>query len=102
MKGAGKMKKVAILIVTSVILMIWISSVYAGQILGYPIAPKQAKFYTIILSVIGVSMALVGTAYFSFWLADLKKKKTGVGKAFFSRRAEAFAGKLAIVPQAAK
>ena len=87
---------------TSVILLSWISSVYAAEILGYPIAPKQAKFYTIILSVIGASMALVGTAYFSFWVADLKKKKAGTVKAAFSRQAEPLTGKLALAAQSVK
>jgi hypothetical protein len=68
------MKKSTILILTSVILMGWISNVYASEILGYPIVPKQAKFYSIILGVIASSVAMVALTYLCFWLADLKKK----------------------------
>jgi hypothetical protein len=43
--------------------------------LGYPIVPKQARFYTIILGLIGVSAGMVSMAYFSFWVTDLKKRR---------------------------
>jgi len=69
------MKKITTLLISSAILLVSFSSVYAAEILGYPIVPKQAKFYTIILGVIGFSMAMVGAAYFCFWLMDLKEKR---------------------------
>ncbi|MBI5967132.1 MAG: hypothetical protein HY882_04650 [Deltaproteobacteria bacterium] len=69
------MKKLAILILTLAILGGWLCSAYAAELLGYPIVPKQAKFYTIILSVVGTSIGLVSAVYLSFWLADLKKRR---------------------------
>ena len=97
------MKKLTILIITTAILCCWISSAYAADILGYPIVPKQAKFYLIILSVIGVSMAMVTTAYFSFWLVDLKKRRKEVKvKPAFNKGLEAFDGQLTAAAQPAK
>lgn len=102
-KEAGKMKKLTILIITTAILCCWISSTYAADILGYPIVPKQAKFYLIILTVIGASMAMVATAHFSFWLVDLKKRRKEVTvKPAFNKGLEAFGGQLAAVAQPAK
>ena len=89
------MKKSTILIMTSMVLLGWISNVYAGEILGYPIAATQAKFYSIILSVIGASMALVALAYLCFWLADLKKKLA-------LREKKVFAGELVAAAHSAK
>lgn len=97
------MKKLTILIITTAILCCWISSAYAADILGYPIVPKQAKFYLIILTAIGASMAMVATAYFSFWLVDLKKRRKEVQvKPAFNKGLEAFGGQLAAVAQPAK
>jgi len=93
------MKKSTILIMTSMILLGWISNVYAAEILGYPIVEKQARFYTFILGIIGVSVALVGLSYLCFWLVDLKEK---AAKPAFRREKEAFAGELVAAAQSAK
>ncbi len=72
------MKKMTIFLMTSMILFGWISNLWAGEILGYTIVAKQAKFYRIILSVIGASSVMVFTTYFCLWMADMKKKWIGV------------------------
>jgi len=96
-KGAGEMKNIYKVITAAAILLTWVNSSFAGEILGYPIVPKQAQFYMIILSVIGVSIALVSTAYFCFWLADLRKKNLTE-----PTTAENFGSPLAAVAQPAK
>ena len=73
------MKKSTIAITASMILIGLASSAYAGEILGYPIVAKQAKFYSIILGVIAASVAMVSISYLCFWLADLKKRATVSG-----------------------
>ncbi len=93
------MKKSTILTVTLTILLVGISNVYAGEILGYPIIEKQAKFYSIILGVIAASVALVSLSYLTFWSADLKKR---AAKPVLRREKEAFAGELLAVAQAVK
>ncbi len=93
------MKKSTILIITSMILLGWISNVYAAEILGYPIVEKQARFYTLILGIIGASVALVGLSYLCFWLIELKKK---AAKPALRREKEAFAGELVAAAQSAK
>ncbi len=50
------------------------TQVFAGEIWGYPISPVQAKFYSIILSVIAISILMVAFVYALFWLLDLKRK----------------------------
>jgi hypothetical protein len=67
------MKKSTIAITTSMILIALASNAYAGEILGYTIVAKQAKFYSIILGVIAASVSMVAISYLCFWLADLKK-----------------------------
>ena len=84
------MKKSTILTMASMILLGWISNVYAGEILGYPIVEKQARFYTLILGMIGTSVVLVGFSYLCFWLMDLKRQK------------KSFAGELVAAAQSAK
>ncbi len=93
------MRKSTILIMTSMILLGWTFNVYAAEILGYPIVEKQARFYTLILGIIGTSVALVGLSYLSFWLVDLKQK---AAKPAFRREKEAFAGELVAAAQSAK
>lgn len=93
------MKKSTILIMASMILLGWISNAYAAEMLGYPIVEKQARFYTLILGMIGVSIALVGFSYLCFWLVDLKRK---AAKPALSRQKESFAGELAAAAQSAK
>ena len=93
------MRKSTILIITSMILLGWISNVYAAAILGYPIVEKQARFYTLILGIIGASASLIGFSYFCFWLADLKKR---VVKPVLRKEKEVFAGELAAAAQSAK
>jgi hypothetical protein len=93
------MKKTTILIMTSLILLSWVSSVYAAEILGYPLVEKQAKFYSVILGVIGASMALVFVTYTSFWLADWKKE---VATHALRREKKALGGELAAAAQPAK
>jgi hypothetical protein len=73
LEGEPEMKKLAILIMTSAFLLSLASGGYAAEFLGYSMVPKQLKFYTIILSVIGVSMAMVSAVHISLWVADLKK-----------------------------
>jgi hypothetical protein len=68
-------KKLAILIMTLAILLSMVSYGNSAELLGYPIVPKQARFYTIILGLIGVSAGMVSMTYFSFWVTDLKKRK---------------------------
>jgi hypothetical protein len=98
MKGGLKMKKSTIVITASMILIGLASNVYAADILGYPLVAKQAKFYSIILGVIAVSMAMVGFSYLGFWLADLKKRVRA------SRPVEkaVFAGQMVAAVQSAK
>ena len=93
------MKKSTILIMTSMILLGWITNVYAGEILGYPVVEKQAKFYGIILGVIVASIALVAGSYLLFWLVDLRKK---LAKPALQHEQEIFAGELAAAAQSAK
>ena len=92
------MKKSTIVITASMILIALASDVCAADILGYPLAAKQAKFYSIILGVIATSMAMVGIAYLGFWLADLKKRV----KASRPVEKAVFAGELAAAAQSAK
>jgi len=98
MKERLKMKKSTLVINVSMILIGLASDVFSAEILGYPLAAKQAKFYSLILGVIVVSMVMVGIAYLGFWLADLKKRVKA------SRPAEkaVFAGELAAAAQSAK
>jgi hypothetical protein len=93
------MKKSTILIMTSMILLGWISNVYAAEMLGYPIVEKQARFYTLILGMIGVSIALVGFSSLCFWLVDLKRK---AAKPALRRQKQPFAGEFVAAAQSAK
>ena len=93
------MRKLTTLIVSSVIFLGWVSSLYAAEILGYPLVQKQAKFYTIILGLIAASVFMVSTLYLCLWLADFKKRaaaRTG------QREREVLGGKLAVAFQSAK
>jgi uncharacterized membrane protein YeaQ/YmgE (transglycosylase-associated protein family) len=98
MKEGLKMKKSTIVITASMILVGLASNVYAAEILGYPMVAKQAKFYSIILGVIGASVAMVGVAYLGFWLADVKKRV----KVYRPVKKAVFAGELAAAAQSAK
>ena len=93
------MRKSTILIITSMTLLGWISNIYAAEILGNPIVEKQARFYILILGIIGGSVGLVGLSYLCFWLVDLKKR---AAKPTFRREKEAFGGELAAAAQSAK
>lgn len=84
---------------TTMILLGWIANVYAAEILGYSIVEKQARFYTLILGMIGVSIALVGFSYLCFWLVDLKRK---AAEPALRRHKEIFAGELVAAAQSAK
>jgi hypothetical protein len=97
-----EMKKLMVLIISSVILLSWVSSGYAAELLGYSIVPKQAKFYTIILGVMGTSVAMISALYFFLWVADLKKKKVRMVKPAFIEGGEAFEGPFAAASQSAK
>ncbi len=92
------MKKSAIAITVSMVLIGMASSAYAGEILGYSIVAKQARFYSIILGVIAASVAMVAVSYFCFWLADLKKREK-VSKPI---EKALYAGKLMAAAQMAK
>ena len=98
MKEGLKMKRSTMVITVSMILIGFASNAFAAEILGYPLAAKQAKFYSIILGVIAASMAMVGIAYLGFWLADLKK----MIKASRPVKKAVFAGELAAAAQSAK
>ena len=71
------MKKLAllILIVSCATLLTWVSSSYAAEFLGYTMVPKQAKFYTIILGLIGASVGMVSALYAALWLSDFREKR---------------------------
>jgi len=98
MKEGLTMKKSTIAITVSIILIGLASHAFAGEILGYPIVAKQAKFYSIILGVIAASVSMVAISYLCFWLVDLKKR------AMVPKRVEkaAFAGELVAAAQSAK
>ena len=68
------MKKTIISITATMAILAVTSGAYCADILGYPIVEKQARFYTMILGVIAVSIALVGISYLCFWVWDMKKK----------------------------
>src|SRR3972149_8398065 len=94
-RGEEKMKKMAvlILIMSSAILLTWVSSSYAAEFLGYSMVPKQVKFYAIILGVIGASVGMVSALHAALWLADLRKKRKTTGlKISFRREAGTFGG----------
>jgi hypothetical protein len=98
-----EMKKLMALIISSVILLSWVSSGYAAELLGYSIVPKQAKFYTTILGVMGTSVAMISALYFFLWVADLKKKKkVRMVKPAFIEGGEVFDGPFAAASQSAK
>ncbi len=92
------MKKSTIGITASLILIGVASHAYAGEILGYPIVAKQARFYSIILGVIATSVSMVAFSYLCFWLAELKKRAT-VPKPV---EKVPFAGELVAAAQSAK
>jgi len=89
------MRKIAILIMASAVLLSLTSSVFAAEFLGYPIVPKQVQFYTIILGVIGLSMVMVLAVYVFMWIEDFRKKKLSVVKAALREGREVFTGRLA-------
>jgi mannitol-specific phosphotransferase system IIBC component len=98
MKEGLTMKKSTIAVTVSMILIGLASHAFAGEILGYPIVAKQAKFYSIILGVIAASVSMVAISYFCFWLADLRKRETVLKPI----EKPAFAGELVAVAQSAK
>jgi hypothetical protein len=67
------MKKIISGLTVSMILLAEVSELWAGQVLGYTVADKQAKFYIIILTTMGASLAMVGAVYLILWLAEYKK-----------------------------
>ena len=67
------MKTIKIFLTVSMILLGGFSELWAGQVLGYPIAEKQAKFYMMILITMGVPVAMVGAVYLVLWIAERKK-----------------------------
>lgn len=50
------------------------SPLFAGEIWRYALSPTQEKFYLLILYTIAFSTIMVASAYFFFWLLDLRKK----------------------------
>jgi hypothetical protein len=82
----------AILIISSMILFGWVSSLYAAEILGYPLVEKQAKFYTIILGVIAASVFMVSALYLCLKAATPT----------LQREKEVLAGELVVALQSAK
>jgi len=93
------MRKLSILIISSMILVSWVSSLYAAEILGYPLVEKQAKFYITILGVIAASVAMVSALYLCFWLLDFKKK---TATRTLQREKEVLGGELVVALQSAK
>ena len=93
------MRKLAILIISSMILVSWVSSLYAAEILGYPLVEKQVKFYTTILGVIAASVVMVSASYLCFWLLDFKKK---TATPTVQREKEVSGGELVVALQSAK
>lgn len=93
------MRKLAILIISSMILMSWVSSLYAAEILGYPLVEKQAKFYITILGVIAASVAMVSASYLCFWLLDFKKR---AATRSLQRETGVLGGKLVVALHSAK
>jgi hypothetical protein len=77
------------------------SNSFANEILGYHLAPTQARFYTLILGLIGFSAGIVSVAYLSFWVLDLKKKREQVREIIIIKK-PAFAGELVAAAQPAK
>ena len=73
----------------------------AGEILGYPVTPTQAKFYLLILGLLGVSAGMVSLTYLALWALDLRKKKRETVR-IAGRGEKAFAGEFAVAAQSAK
>ncbi len=96
------MKKIITGLFASILYLVFAAPAKAAEFLGYPIVPKQARFYLILLCMIGFSMALVGGAYAIFWLLDLKKKSIKLSQPALSRKSQAFARELVPVAQPAK
>jgi NADH:ubiquinone oxidoreductase subunit H len=67
------MKKSTILILTSMVILGWAANSFAAEFLGYPLAEKQIRFYSIILGIIAISIVLVAGSCLSCRLVDLKK-----------------------------
>ncbi len=67
------MKTITILATVSMILLGGFSELWAGQVFGYTVAETQAKFYIMILGIMGFSVAMVGVVYFVLWIAERKK-----------------------------
>jgi hypothetical protein len=100
-RSIRKMKKITIMMIMAfAILLAYTSMASAAEILGYPIVAKQAKFYTMILGLMGASMALVGGVYGYMWLADLKNRNPGFLKNAIPKETRSMLGKLTV--QAAK
>jgi len=92
-----------ILIMSSAILLTWVSNSYASEFLGYTMVPKQARFYTIILGLIGASVGMVSALHAALWLSDLReKRKVKVIKPALSRGVKGFGGEMAAAAQPAK
>ncbi len=96
------MKKIITGLSASILYLVFAAPVKAAEFFGYPIVPKQARFYLILLCMIAFSMALVGGAYAIFWILDLKKKSIKLSQPALSRNPQAYAGKLVPVAQPAK
>jgi len=77
------------------------STSFAGEIMGYPVTPTQARFYLLILGLLAVSAGMVSVAYLAFWVLDLKKKRRE-GKKIAVLEEQGFAGELAVAAQSAK
>ena len=94
------MKK-AITILTILMNFLFASKSFANEILGYPLAPTQARFHILILGLIGFSAGIVSGAYLSFWVMDLKEKREKVRELIIIKK-QAFAGELVAAAQPAK
>lgn len=77
------------------------SSSFASEILGYPVAPTQVRFYILILGLIGFSAGMVSVSYFAFWVIDCQKRRAAVQKPLV-REKKSFAGEFAVAAQSAK
>jgi hypothetical protein len=75
--------------------------VFTAEIIGYPIAPVQARFYFFILGLLAVSAGMVSVAYLTFWVLDGKRKKAALNE-ISAGKEKAFGGTFSAAVQSAR
>ena len=75
MEGGAAMKITTIFLTAFAVVLGSISSVWAGEFLGYPIADTQAKFYIMILGLTGASLCMVLASYIAVWIVEWKRSR---------------------------